>query len=169
MVRIALTGETRKALVPCLQQDARLYREKVGLYAGVPLGWAYAAAGDRLAKTPPGSLCAANQPWIVNLLARRPAVIAPRFRDAAQLRRYLARYRPATLTLFVRYPHLAQPEPEDVTTAGRLVENLWTQPKLRPELTDVLELDAADVRATRASREALLMFRVRPRGRYHGR
>ena len=76
---------------------------------------------------------------------------------------------PATLTLFVRYPHLAQREPEDVTTAGRLVENLWTQPKLRPELTDVLELDAADVRATRASREALLMFRVRPRGRYHGR
>jgi hypothetical protein len=46
-----------------------------------------------------------------------------------ELRRYLACFRPATLTLFV-----TEREPEDVATARRLVENLWTQPDVRLEL-----------------------------------
>lgn len=160
----AVAAAAAWTIVPCLQQDARLYREKAASSAGVRLGWAYAAAADRLARTPPGTLCAANQPWIVNLLARRPAVMAPRFRDAAQLRRYLARYRPAALTLFV-----TAREPQDVATAQRLVENLWTQPQLRPELADVLELEGSDARASSASREARLVFRVRPTWRSYGR
>jgi hypothetical protein len=152
------------ALVPCLQQDARLYGEKARPDAGVHLGWAYVAASARLGRTPPGTLCAANQPWIVNLLARRPAVMAPRFRDAAQLRRYLARYRPATLTLFV-----TEREPADVAAARLLVKNLWDQPAVRPELVDALELETADLHAARAPRQAVLMFRVRPMGGHNGR
>jgi Dolichyl-phosphate-mannose-protein mannosyltransferase len=143
-------------LSACLQQDMRLYREKSGPFAGVPLGWAYAAAGKRLAQTPPGAVCAANQPWIVNLLARRPAVMAPRFRDPAQLRRYLACYRPDTLILFI-----TEDEPRDVAAASRLVTDLWTRPALRREVAGALELDTVKLRTARAPRQALLIFRPR--------
>lgn len=142
-------------LLACLGQDARLYREKARPYAGVHLGWAYAAAGRWLARTPPESLCAANQPWIINLLGRRPAVMAPRFQDQAQLRRYLNQYRPATLTLFV-----TEREPGDVATAGRLVEDLWRRPRLRSELSDVLALEMTELKASRTPRQGLLIFRV---------
>jgi hypothetical protein len=142
-------------LAACLQQDVWLYREKMRPEAGIPLGWAYRAAADRLAQTPPGSLCAANQPWIVNLLARRPAVMAPRFRDEEQLRRYLAHYRPATLTLFV-----TERDPEDVATARRLVQDLWSSPRVWPELSKLLVLERAELRAGQTPRQALLMFRI---------
>ncbi len=153
-------------LITCWDQDVRLVREKAQPYAGVELGWAYAVAGARLVETPPGSICAANQPWIVNLLARRPAVIAPRFRDPGQLRRFLRKFRPATLTLFVTERVLA-----DIQVADLLVEDLWTRPRLKPELADTLVLETAEHRQTgeaggtevvaRPPREALLIFRVR--------
>jgi 4-amino-4-deoxy-L-arabinose transferase-like glycosyltransferase len=142
----------------CLWQDARLYREKARPFAGVQLGWAYAAAGHLLSETPSGTICATNQPWMVNLLARRPAVIAPRFRDADQLRRYVACYRPNRLALFV-----TKREPEDVATALRVVNGLWTRPAVRSELTDTLDLERAVLHAERAPRQALLIFRVHPK------
>jgi len=81
--------------------------------------------------------------------------MAPRFRDAAQLRRYVAHYRPATLTLFV-----SEREPGDVATAQRLVQNLWSGPRARPELSELLVLDRAELRVGRSPRQALLMFHV---------
>jgi hypothetical protein len=101
-------------------------------------------------------VCASNQPWILNLLARRPAVMAPWFRDAAQLRRYLARYRPASLTLFV-----TEREPGDVNTACRLVDHVWSAPSVKADLRDALELEKSDRRTSRYPRQALLIFRVR--------
>jgi hypothetical protein len=148
-VAVALT------LAVCLDQDGRLFREKAKPFAGVPMGWAYREAAGRLAEIPPGALCAANQPWILNLLARRPALMAPRFRDAAQLRRFLARYRPQSLTLFV-----IERERGDVETAGRLVDDLWSRPVVKPGLRDTLELEKADLRTLRRPRQALLMFQV---------
>jgi len=80
-----------------------------------------------------------------------------------ELRRYLACFRPATLTLFV-----TEREPEDVATARRLVENLWTQPDVRPELAEALDLETANLHAAHAPRQAVLMFRVRPIGGHDG-
>lgn len=154
----ALAVTVGLTLVACGVQDVRLYRQKNEPYAGVELGWAYAAAAARLERTEPGAVCAANQPWIVNLLARRPAVMAPRFRDAAQLRRYVARYRPATVTLF-----LTERRPADVRAALVLVDDLWNQPRLRPELGDLLTLEEWQVRPGAPHRQALLMFRIRNR------
>jgi hypothetical protein len=119
------------------------------------MGWAYAAAGNWLSRTSEGQVSAANQPWIVNLLARRPAVMAPRFQDQGQFRRYLARYRPGTLTLFI-----TEREPEDVAVAHRLVENLWSQPRLDPSLADVLQLEVSEHGTTDGARQALLIFSV---------
>jgi hypothetical protein len=155
-------------LIACMEQDVRLFREKREPFGGVELGWAYASAGKWLARSPHGTLCAANQPWIVNLLARRPALMAPRFRDAAQLGRYVERYRPDTLTLFI-----TERLPEDVAMAKRLVRDLWGRPRVRPEVAGQLELAASEQRtvdtgvrgkSSRVERErqALLIFRIRP-------
>jgi hypothetical protein len=163
----ALVVAVGLTLRECLVQDLRLLREKAQPYAGVHLGWAYQEAGRRLAQTPPGTLCAANQPWILNLLAGRPAVMAPRFRDTGQLRRYLAHFHPATLTLFV-----TEREPGDERSARLLVQDMWTKPRLRPDLAPLLELqwyvrnDREDrgpgKRIGRPPSQVLLMFRVRP-------
>jgi 4-amino-4-deoxy-L-arabinose transferase-like glycosyltransferase len=148
-VAVALT------LAVCVEQDVRLYQEKSKPFAGVELGWAYATAAGRLAGAKPGTIRAANQPWIVNLLVRQPTVMAPRFRDVAQLRRYVARYQPTTLTLFVTERRLA-----DARAALVLVDNLWHQPRLRPELKDLLVLETAQTKPGPPHRQALLMFRI---------
>jgi 4-amino-4-deoxy-L-arabinose transferase-like glycosyltransferase len=155
----AVTLTVGLTLVACLEQDVRLYRQKQEPYAGVELGWAYAAAAARLSRTDESAICAANQPWIVNLMARRPAVMAPRFRDVPQLRRYLSRYQPATLTLF-----LTERREADVRAATILVQDLWRQPLLRPELSDELTLETAQFRPGPRHRQALLMFRIHDRG-----
>jgi hypothetical protein len=152
----AVTVGVGLTVAACVEQDIRLFREKSRPSAGVHLGWAYARAGDRLEELPVGGVCASNQPWIINLLTRHPAVMAPRFQDARQLRRYLARYQPATLTLFV-----TEREPGDVATALKLVKDLWGTTQVRAELSDVLDLESTERRATGSVRQALLMFRIR--------
>ncbi len=81
--------------------------------------------------------------------------MAPRFQDVGQLRRYLARYRPGTLTLFV-----TEREPEDVAVAHRLVDGLWSRPRLHPSVAGVLRLEVAEHGVTDEARQALLIFRV---------
>jgi hypothetical protein len=157
----AVAAALALTLAACLEQDLRLYREKQHPFGGVHLGWAYAEAARCLAETPHGEVCASNQPWILNLLAERPTVMAPRFQDAAQLRRFLARYRPESLVLFV-----TEREAGDVAYAQRLVEHLWTRPSLREEERGVLELRQFRLRRTHFPRQALLVMRVRQPG--HG-
>jgi 4-amino-4-deoxy-L-arabinose transferase-like glycosyltransferase len=159
----AVAASVALTLIVCLEQDVRLFREKKQPYAGVELGWAYASAVAPLSGAGPDAVCAANQPWIVNLLVRRPAVMAPRFRDAFQVRRYVSRYRPATLTLF-----LTERRPRDVRAALVLVDDLWGQPRLRPELADLLTLEAARYQPGPQYRQALLMFRIKDNGAVQG-
>jgi hypothetical protein len=85
--------------------------------------------------------------------------MAPRFKDALQARRYMSRYRPATLTLF-----LTERRPLDVSAASVLVDDLWGRPRLRPELADLLTLEATRHQPGPPYRQALLMFRTRDYG-----
>ncbi|MBI3911133.1 MAG: hypothetical protein HY320_09395 [Armatimonadetes bacterium] len=79
--------------------------------------------------TPPGALIATNHPWLVNMLADRPAVILPRTRDARRLARFFARYRPRAVLLFVdedpaRHPERLRDEPTESELAALLLPAL---------------------------------------------
>jgi hypothetical protein len=102
LVALAAVGAAQAAIVGAM----RLHREKSGPNAGVPMGWAYRKATTWLREQPRDGtfVCASNQPWILNLLADRPARMAPRFRDVAQARRFLERYPVSALIYFAEEP-----------------------------------------------------------------
>jgi hypothetical protein len=98
------------------------------------MGWAVREAADWLQSQPKlgSGLCAANDPAILNLLTCHPTIILPRFRDAAQVRRFLERYRPETLILMVD-------ERADASVGEVLLQAPWTAARVRSELAPRLE------------------------------
>jgi hypothetical protein len=129
------------ALAACLSADARLYTEKALPHSGVRMGWAYRESADWLRRASAGQAegllpedaAASNQPWILNLLAERPARIAPRFRDAEQARRFSDRYRPRWLVYFAE-------EPEDFAVLERIAPLREGRRTLAPALHGTWEI-----------------------------
>jgi hypothetical protein len=111
---LALSGAS------ALRLTVRLYREKASAHLGYPdtplkreaVAWVNQHA-------PPDALLASDEPWILNLLTWRPAVVFPWARDAAQARRYLNRYRPAYVILMV------SDAPDQPPEEQRLVRRLF--------------------------------------------
>lgn len=121
------------AAAACLAADARLYREKAAPHAGVTMGWAYRQAATWLREEGPDVIGASNQPWILNLLSEQPTRIAPRFRDAAQARRFVDRYDVRHLVYFAE-------EADDLAVIDRLAPARGGRRQVAPELRDRLQL-----------------------------
>jgi hypothetical protein len=145
------------SLGACAMGTARLFREKRSPEAGTRLGWAVREAADWLQSHPEltPELCAASDPAILNLLTRRPTVVLPRLRDAAQARRFLDRYRPGVLILMVD-------DRADLAVGDVLLQAPWTAKRVCPELTSRLEVAVIRVRPRRAGTPALQMGQQSP-------
>jgi hypothetical protein len=118
----------------CLLGTVRLFREKLAPDAGARLGWAARGAAGWLQAHPTAAspLCAASDPAILNLLTRRPTVVLPRFRDTAQVIRFLDRYHPGALILMAD-------DRADLAVGALLLAAPWSAGRVQPELASRLE------------------------------
>ncbi len=75
----------------------RFYSAQIGSGRGVPEHHAWKAAA---AQAQGARLIASDNPWILNLLTERPAVMLPRTTDPEKLERFIREYQPDVLVLF---------------------------------------------------------------------